>query len=254
MKINKITTVVCAILTILSGVGIILIERFVPNDVDTTLGQGIISGIFTGFIVSLVVALIGYFHEREVCLEKIDTNLRGLYVNMVVMSKLLGKVSSNIFATQDLEQLPFKNVAELSKLNVEFFEKMNLGLFIPFFRNKRLDNIRKKLEQYQNVLFNIKNLSNEMLLDVLQYKIQEQKMVLEQAPNGNVDANALQGLAMKKNAINVRAAKLHEYTTGQMLELEAVAEQFYGYNRKPKKKTWDEMKASLLAQAEYLAR
>ena len=254
MKINKITTVVCAILTILSGVAIVVIERFVPNNMDTTLGQGIFSGIFTGFIVSLVVALIGYFHEREVCLEKIDTNLRSLYINMNVISRVLGKLSVNIFSVQDLGQLPFENIANLSKLNVELYEKMNVGLFVPFLKNKKLDIIRAKLEKYQSVIFNVKNISGELLIEVLQYRVQEQQILLTQKQNGDIEPNALQSLAIQKNAINIRAAKLHEYTTGQTLELEDIAEQFYGHNRKAKEKTWHEMKASLQAQAEYLAR
>lgn len=48
--------------------------------------------IFTGFIVSLVIATIGYFHERAVLLEKIEFNIITLYINMTVLKKTIGKV------------------------------------------------------------------------------------------------------------------------------------------------------------------
>lgn len=232
----------------------VLIENIIPSNIDTSFYQSIISGIFTGFIVSLVVAFIGYFHEREVGLEKIDTNIRNLYINMAVMAKRLGNISSNIFTIQDLEQLPFREVAELSKLNVEFFEKMNLGLFVPIFKNKRLAIIKSELEQYQQVLFNIKNVANELMIEVLKYKIRNQEMLLNQTQATNMDPNTMQGLAMQKNLINISAAKLHEYVTGQTMNLDSIAEMFYGRSRESKKKSWDKIKAVLLSQVDYITR
>lgn len=62
MKINKITMIACAAIIILSGAAVLLC--------DNTLIQNLSSGIFTGFIASLVISTIGYFHERNIILEK----------------------------------------------------------------------------------------------------------------------------------------------------------------------------------------
>lgn len=56
MKINKITLFICTVLTIISGLAIILVDSIVPDSVDTSLYQSVASGIFTGFIVSLVIS------------------------------------------------------------------------------------------------------------------------------------------------------------------------------------------------------
>ena len=87
MKINKITLLVCSILTVVSGLTMVVIESTVPDNIDTSLCQSVVSGIFTGFIVSLVISVIGYFHERNIILEQTDSNIKSLYINMMVLSK-----------------------------------------------------------------------------------------------------------------------------------------------------------------------
>ncbi len=95
--------------------------------------QSILSGIFTGFIVSLVVAVIGYFHERAKIIEAVEENIKSLFLNITVMSKILGKILPQIHNSVAIQDLPFRNVYGLSGLNPEFIEKMNLGLYSPVF-------------------------------------------------------------------------------------------------------------------------
>lgn len=132
MKINKITLLVCSILTVVSGLTMVVIESTVPDNIDASLCQSVVSGIFTGFIVSLVISVIGYFHERNIVLEKTDSN-------------------------------------------------------------------------------------NEL-----------------------------------RNLINIRTAKLHEYVTGQTLELENIAKSFYSY--KNRKCPWEMIKANLMLQVEDIVK
>ena len=71
MKINKITLFVCSILTVVSGLTMLVIERTVPDNIDTSLCQSVVSGIFTGFIVSLVT-----FMNAILFLKKLIVTLR----------------------------------------------------------------------------------------------------------------------------------------------------------------------------------
>lgn len=68
MKINKITMITCAIITLFSGLAVFFC--------DNELIQSIFGGLFTGFIASLVISIIGYFHERNIILEKPIATLR----------------------------------------------------------------------------------------------------------------------------------------------------------------------------------
>jgi len=70
MKINKITAIVCGTLTLFTGVGTVLLALFAPQTTGYAALQGIVSSVFSGFIVSLVVPTIGYFHERNMISKK----------------------------------------------------------------------------------------------------------------------------------------------------------------------------------------
>lgn len=132
MKVNKTTTYVCLFIIIISGVLMIFLK-------DNNMMQSISSGIFTGFIASLVISVIGYFNERAKLVEGINTNVKSLFLNITVMSKILGTVLPQIHNSCIISDLPFKNLCGLSQLNLEFIEKMNLGLYSPFFLEVKKD-------------------------------------------------------------------------------------------------------------------
>lgn len=123
MKINKITAIVCGTLTLFTGVGTVLLALFAPQTTGYAALQGIVSSVFSGFIVSLVVPTIGYFHERNMIIEKTDSNIRSLYVNMCVISQEIGKILPQIPFAMRMESLSFKQVYELSALSITSLDK-----------------------------------------------------------------------------------------------------------------------------------
>ncbi len=73
MKINKNTAVVCVAAIIISGIAIILMALYVPRFSGYNELQTMVLGAFSSFIVSAVIAIVGYFHERNVIIEKLTT-------------------------------------------------------------------------------------------------------------------------------------------------------------------------------------
>ena len=67
-----------------------------------------------------------------------------------------------------------------------------------------------------------------------------------------VDPANNMALETLKNAINVRTAKFHEYTTGQLFELEKIAKVFYA--SKNRKQSWEDIIPSLAKQVEDIMR
>lgn len=250
MKINKITLLVCAILTIVSGLTMVVIESAVSDSVDTSLYQGVASGIFTGFIVSLVTSVVGYFHERSIILEKTDSNIKNLYINIMVLSKVIGNILPQIHKATSMEPLPFKNISGLSELNVEFIEKMDLGLFSPLWKWGRLARIYGQLAAFQQVLYNIKNISVNLQAQTMEYTIKTLELQNIQLRGMQPSPKDLENIDELKNAINIRTAKLHEYVTAQALELEKIAKSFYDY--KSRKHPWEMIKKKLMLQIEEL--
>lgn len=243
MKVNKITIYVCLFISIVSGM-LMLVYK------DNNIIQSTSSGIFTGFIASLVISVIGYFNERAKLIEGINTNIRSLFLNINVMSKILGTVLPQIHNSSVIPDLSFKNLCGLSQLNVEFIEKMNLGLYSPFFPESRKASICKRLQEFQQVAYNIKNSSMNLENSVLNYSIQYNNIQIKSAQGIAIAPEEFQNLDNLKNLVNISTAKLHEYTTGQAIELGKIAKDFYGY--KKKRLYWNDLEAALILQAENI--
>ena len=244
MKINKTTMITCIVITILSGLSILLF--------DNAMIQNISSGIFTGFIASLVISIIGYFHERNIILEKTDNNIKSLYINMMVLSKIIGSALPQIHKATAMESLPFKNISGLSELNVGFSEKMDLGLFSPIWKRGKLARIYAKLIEFQQVLYNIKNISVNLQAQTMEFTIKSLELQNAQMRGIQPNTTEFDHIAELKNLINIRTAKLHEYVTGQALELEKIAKSFYDY--KNRKCPWEMIKANLMVQVEDIVK
>lgn len=234
----------CIVITILSGIAVLLF--------DNTLIQSITSGIFTGFIASLAISIIGYFHERSIILEKTDSNIKSLYINMMVLSKIIGSVLPQIHKAANMEPLPFKNISGLSELSVDFSEKMNLGLFSPIWTRGKLARIYAELIEFQQVLYNIRNISLNLQAQTMEFTIKTLELQNAQMSGIQPSPTEFEHINELKKLINIRAAKLHEYVTDQALELEKIAKSFYGY--KDRKCSWEMIKANLMIQIEDIVK
>ncbi len=252
MKINRITAIICGILTILSGAGTVLMELFAPQTAPYIAMQGFVSSIFSGLIVSLVVPTIGYFYERNIIFEKTDSNIRSLYINMYIISQKIGKILPQIPFTTRMEPLFFKQIYELSALNIDFFKDMNLHSFVPFFKRGKFALIYEELQEYQQTVYNIRNISTNLYGQTQEYDIQFLCMQYNQMAGVPVDPDSNVILQNFKNTINVRTAKFHEYTTGQLYELEKIAKVFY--SNKGRKQSWEDIKPVLMQQVEEIMR
>lgn len=252
MKINKITAIVCGTLTLFTGVGTVLLALFAPQTTGYAALQGIVSSVFSGFIVSLVVPTIGYFHERNMIIEKTDSNIRSLYVNMCVISQEIGKILPQIPFALRMESLSFKQVYELSALSIDFSNGMNLNMFVPFCKRGKFARVYGELQDFQQTVYNIRNISTSLYGQTQEYDIQSLTMQNNIMRGIAVDPANNMALETLKNAINVRTAKFHEYTTGQLFELEKIAKVFYA--SKNRKQSWEDIKPSLAKQVEDIMR
>lgn len=252
LKVNRWTTLVCAAFAIFSILVVIVIKRYIPDTVDTTIIENIFLGLFTSFTVSMVVATIGYWHEKEVIIEKTSNNLKSLYSNMFALSKAIGQTLQKIHTATSLDTLSFKNISGFSQLNVEFLNNIELGLFSPLNKNSQLAQVYIQLSEFQSVVYNIKNISIDLEMMVLQYTYD--LLQLENAKQRGLTPNPidLKNIDAMKNLINIRTAKLHEHTTDRTMQLEKIAEEFF--SGKHSKQSWKDIKPNLLLQIEDIVK
>lgn len=248
MKVNKITIVCCIIVSFLSAIFLIFFGLFVEETRANQVIENIATGIFTSSIVSCVISVVSYFNEHNIIIGKIDNNFKSLYVNMSVLSKMIGIILPQIRNADLFSNLMFGNVYGLSGFNVDFLNNMNLGLYNPFYKRGKMYNVCMLLTEFQQTAYNIKNISADLQIKTLEYDNQ-----LLRFKNNSV--NGIQSSPMDiynnnelKNLINIRTAKLHEYTEGKILELEKIAKIFY--NKSNSKQPWEDIKKNLLQQVE----
>ncbi len=146
-----------------------------------------------------------------------------------------------IHTAKDLSVLPFGNIADLSTLNVDFFNSCDLGLFSPLNKKGNLVEIYDELIEFQHVAYNIKNISWNLQALAIDYSNRMLKIQNNQSFGIQTDPMEIQYLDTLKNTINIRTAKHHEYVTGQALELEKLIKRFYECNNKGRK-TWEDIK------------
>ena len=244
MKINKNTAFICMILIVLSGIVVIFLEYSTLQATWCKTIQSIMLGIFSSFIVSFVISLVGYFHERSNIIEKTENNVKSLYINMCVLTQIIGN--------SDLERLPFSHISSLSTLNVEYLNNMDLGLFQPVCKRGRLAKVYIDLLEFQQIAYNIKNISMNLQTQALEYSNQYLKMRNDEMLGIPAYPLNLQNLDALKNLVNIRTAKLHEYVTGKTLEFERIIKTFY--KQKGKKQSWENIKPILLMQIEEIVK
>lgn len=252
MKINKNTAFVCAVAIMFSGLFVILLESFAPQIIGYITIQNTMLGIFSSSIVSFVISFVGYFHERSIIIEKTENNIKSLYINMCVLSKITGDTLQQIHTESDLSILPFDNISGLSTLNVDYLNNMNLGLFQPVCKKGQLAKVFNDLIEFQQITYNIKNISMNLQAQALEYSNQYQKMRNDEAFGLQSNPLVVQNLDALKNLINIKTAKFHEYTTGKSLELEKIIKVFYEHVGD--KQSWKNIKSNLLIQIEEIVK
>ena len=248
MKVNKITMFACGIISILTIILTIIIGLKYDTSVQKiSLIFNICLGLFTSSTISMVIAIVGYFHAKEVINEKVKFNLQSLYLNMIVHSRTLGQTVPQIHTATYLEQLPFKNISSISQLSLEFINNMEVGLFCPIFENSKLSKVYSQLAEFQIVLYNIKNISMQLETMILEYSNKALQLQVNQQNGIKPNPNDLQSLDQLKNIINIKTAKLHEHATDRSMQLEKIAQQFYSCNHD--KTSWETIKSDLMVQA-----
>lgn len=252
MKINKNTAWVCAISIMISGIIVIFLGCFAPQTAGYNTIQNIVLGIFSSSIVSFIISFVGYFHERSSIIEKTENNIKSLYINMCVLSKITGDTLQQIHMASDLSILPFGNISGLSKLNVDVLNNMDLGLFQPICKKGQLSKVYSDLIEFQQITYNIKNISMNLHAQTLEYSNQYLKMHNEEMLGIQANSLNIQNLDALKNLINIRTEKLHEYIIGKSLEFEKIIKIFY--KQTEKKQSWENIKTNLLMQIEEIVK
>ncbi|GKX31406.1 hypothetical protein SH1V18_38860 [Vallitalea longa] len=243
MKINKKTSIICIIISIIFGTLTFILQQC------NELSLSIVASIFASFIVSTVVALIGYFHEREKILNDINDNMRSLYINLLAIKDIMGKIVPEVASITDLRELDYNIIESLASLNIEFMQKMGLEYYNGFSKSSKLPEIINELISFKKEQYKLKYLVTNLYKDTLNYELNEFKIKNVRLQGTKIPTDSVSNQTDYKNFINIKTAKLHEYVAGLIIQLNKLAEEFNKCNRSKLK--WSEFKDDLQQETNY---
>ena len=203
MKTFKYSTIVTLVLTVLSAIAIFAIDDIIPDLVVDPFKSHILNnldnynsflfGIFTGSLVSLIVAIVSYATERRRLIAEIWNNARKLNVNFKLLlldnidyngltpEKLIETVEKQAFNRQVREWLSFYSASYLSSITqLDFL--FNRGKTIKQIKaiDKNVDVLKSVADSLMNAFLN-KQLNNnygvveiENVFKVISYQDEEQ--------------------------------------------------------------------------------
>ena len=227
MKVNKITTIICFGIAIILSIPILL-------NIDNQIIMNISYGLFTGTIVSAIISLIAYFSEKEKLISLAKSNLNSLYLNLLTMSNEVGKNINLIFESEYIEEFHFKNAYDLSELNIKFISNINLEMYSPFYPKSRTAKVFEMLKEFKLDTYIIRKIAFDLNSNVLIYDLE----YTESKPN----------ISQRKNAINIRNAKFHEYLKSKIIEIDKIGNILY--KQKKNNMNWNNIKNVLCLEAE----
>lgn len=236
MKVSKITASVCALLDLL--VGFLIVN--IPG--TSILALNILMGIFTGLFVSIVTSLICYFNEKTTIISKIKSQLPDVYTDLQIIQQMTGSILPRIIHTYRLDDLNYRAVISISEVAIHAIDKNSLDLYSPFLRYSKWGKLINDISTFEDKLFNLKFCLGNIQRNVLDVDLlQLEKSTFSPSPMMTIFPKETL-LVETRNCVNVQTAKVHEYETSLLLELDDFGSKIFGTG-------WEKKKAALTAQA-----
>lgn len=237
MKVNKYTIIACLIMLMASGI-------FVYGIQDTNDKLFILFvGIFTGFLVSLVSAIVNYLHQKNFIFNSVMTQIADIYVNTLIIHRMTGIIVEKTQMMTRLDDLNYKSLLSLADLNIGFASSMNTKLYSPIIKGGSKNNAITEMMEFENDLMNLKFCIGKLQSYALEHDLLW--MEINNRQYSKEELNALQG---KRHLVIVQTAKLHEYEASLLQKIDKIAVPFYC----SKNLTWEDSKKMLFAQADRI--
>lgn len=234
MAINK-KIILCSIVVSTACVFSLLVFK------NYTLTQNIMISLLTGAIISFITAEIYYLSERQMIICEIKDAIPVIYINLKQIHKLTGDILPQIIYVQQLDGLNYRRLLSLADLNMNFAQQCHISSFSCFVKNGKLSCAVREFSQYTDSLYNLKDCLGKLECAVLDADIIQSKLYIKQANNQIILPEESKLLQDKRNLVNIRTAKVHEYEASLIQQLDHVADQLFV---KPKN-IWTEQKKML---------
>lgn len=220
MVINK-KIIICSLVIFCVCIFFLIIFK------NNVLVQNVLVSLLTGSIISFMTAEIYYLSDRQKIIYEIKEAIPAIYINLKQIHKLTGDILPQIIYVQQLDGLNYKKLLSLADLNMNFVTQCRINAFSCFIKNGKLSCVVRAFSKYTDCLYNLKRCLGELECVVLDADILQTKLFLKQASNQAISLEESKLLQDKRNLVNIKTAKVHEYEASLLLQLDDVADHFF---------------------------
>jgi len=224
MKINKITVIICFAGAIISMI-IYIVLSFINCSLSTL--EYIVLNIFTGFMVSLIISLTGYYHERQKLIRNacdfLKSELQFINFYHLQVGKLIQLCTHDFDYNKTMEYYAMFSKrcdrvdAHLS-LVIETSEKLNETDYSGFFNRSKLVIALNDIYDFKRDINSLRHLSSEIVrlsLEVHVFLQTHEINIMSGKPVDSTSVNVTMDFHNKN--LLIKLSKLHEYTASLVL-------------------------------------
>ena len=231
MRINKWVIASCIIISIL---GVLMIVYFGNSAICVDIGISLL----TGAIVSLVTSVLYYIYEWQDTVNSVKMVISSLYFDLLVIKRLTGSILPQVLKANLLADLNFRR---LSGLSSEAYELVNSSKVADFSGLTKRCRTEIDLQDFRSLIGDVTNLRGcvyDVELLSLSADRFQLELVLKQNNGWQITPAEQELLTDKRNTVNVRTAKLHEYEASLLLRVDDLGKRFF----RKRGESWEQIK------------
>ena len=227
MKVSKNTVLVCLVGMILTTAAFVVFKI-------VRLGSGslenVIINIFTGFMISLIITLTGYFHERQKLIANarafLTSELQFIDFYHLQIGKLLELCACQYDYSKNIDYYSYfskrcDNAESFLKLIKEASDKLYSSDYTGFFSNTKLTSTLNDIYLFNIEINGLRQLSSDIIKVSLEVQILLQDVNIKTMQQQYVDFNFVNHKMESYNkTMLVKLSKLHEYTASLNITVE----------------------------------
>lgn len=203
-------------------------------DLETT--KELLLGIVTGAFISVVIALVSYFHEREILIAKAASLSLSVYYDLSILEKLIRYVLLQLGSTAPIQDSAFRNVSSIAQASAEVYNDTSEDLYAPFCRKSTLSKNYAAFTSFRPILQNIARIAQSIESLALQMKLTSLQMGATWQSGQQLPESLSSLSSTQEKTLLVRVSKLHEHVTDRKNSYAEIAEYFF--TRTHKDDTW----------------
>lgn len=219
---------ICALGCLVSFIVMSIMYVFSEN--KTQVAENIVSGIFTGFLVSMITTYASYMHYKSLNYRSIYNRLSDVYMNTEIVSTFLGGIfnfisDGTMIANINIINKKLKLIDELAKMAADNANQISVFPNKPTCKKSSVNYILRDILLYKRKNMQLKYVVADLVALCLNVEILVVEINTKSIKNQD-SALDLQMLQKLNLSALVKLSKVHEFSKSLSIEADKLLNDF----------------------------